>query len=47
VLTLRESPCKKPLGAPFVSRSEHRDRVAQAASLIIETHSDALRRLGE
>ncbi|WP_208294072.1 ribbon-helix-helix protein, CopG family [Ilumatobacter fluminis] len=31
----------------FVSRSEHRDRVAQAAGLIIETHSDALRRLGE
>jgi plasmid stability protein len=31
----------------FVSRSEHRDRVAQAASLIIKTHSDALRRLGE
>ena len=31
----------------FVSRSEHRDRVAQSASLILETHSDALRRLGE
>ena len=31
----------------FVSRSEHRDRVAHAAGLIIETHSDALRRLGE
>jgi hypothetical protein len=31
----------------FVSRSEHRDRVAQSANLILETHSDALRRLGE
>ena len=31
----------------FVSRSEHRDRVAQSARLILETHSDALRRLGE
>ena len=31
----------------FVSRSEHRDRVAQSAGLILETHSDALRRLGE
>lgn len=31
----------------FVTRSEHRDRVAHAAHLIIDTHSDALRRLGE
>jgi hypothetical protein len=31
----------------FVSRSEHRDRVAHTAHLIIDTHSDALRRLGE
>ena len=31
----------------FVSRSEHRDRVARSASLILEKHSDALRRLGE
>lgn len=31
----------------FVSRSEHRDRVAHAAHLIVDTHGDALRRLGE
>jgi hypothetical protein len=31
----------------FVIRGEHRDRVSQAARLIRDTHSDALRRLGE
>ena len=31
----------------FVTRSDHRDRVTQAAHLIMDTHSDALRRLGE
>ncbi len=31
----------------FVARSEHRDRVARATELIMNTHSDALRRLGE
>lgn len=31
----------------FVSRSGHRDGVEQAAHLIMDTHSDALRRLGE
>ena len=31
----------------FVARSNHRDRVARAADLIKDTHSDALRRLGE
>lgn len=31
----------------FVALSDHRDRVGRAAQLIIGTHSDALRRLGE
>lgn len=31
----------------FVSRGDHRDKVSQAASLISESHADALRRLGE
>ena len=31
----------------FVARSDHRDRVGRAAHLIMDTHSDALRRLGE
>jgi hypothetical protein len=31
----------------FVARSDHRDRVSRAADLIMDTHSDALRRLGE
>ena len=31
----------------FVARSDHRDRVSSAADLIMDTHSDALRRLGE
>lgn len=31
----------------FVQRAAHRDRVADAAGLIMERHSDALRRLGE
>lgn len=31
----------------FVARSDHRDRVAGAAHLIMDIHSDALRRLGE
>ena len=31
----------------FVARSDHRDRVERAAHLIMDTHSDALRRLGE
>lgn len=31
----------------FVSRSDHRDRVSRAAELVMDTHGDALRRLGE
>ena len=31
----------------FVARSDHRDGVANAARLIMDRHSDALRRLGE
>ncbi len=31
----------------FVSRSGHRDRVERAGRLIMDAHSDALRRLGE
>ena len=31
----------------FVSRSGHQDRVEQAARLIMDTHRDAVRRLGE
>lgn len=31
----------------FVTRSDHRDRVGRAADLIMDTHGDALRRLGE
>ena len=31
----------------FVSRSDHRDRVSLAAELVMDKHSDALRRLGE
>ncbi len=31
----------------FVTRLEHRDRVGQAARLIMDTHGEALRRLGE
>lgn len=31
----------------FVSRSEHRDRVAGAADRVMAVHADALRRLGE
>ncbi|MDB9845477.1 hypothetical protein OAC41_01740 [Acidimicrobiales bacterium] len=31
----------------FVARSDHRDRVGRAAQLIMDTHDDALRRLGE
>ena len=31
----------------FVDRSDHRERVADAAALILRSHDDALRRLGE
>jgi len=31
----------------FVSRGQHRDRVSAAAALVMNTHADALRRLGE
>ena len=31
----------------FVARSDHRDRVRTAAELVMDRHSDALRRLGE
>ncbi len=31
----------------FVDRSDHRDRVADAAAKILVAHDDALRRLGE
>jgi len=31
----------------FVVRGQHRDRVGDAAKLIMDRHADALRRLGE
>ena len=31
----------------FVARSDHRDRVERSTQLIMDKHSDALRRLGE
>ena len=31
----------------FVSLSDHRDRVGHAARLVMDSHRDALRRLGE
>ena len=31
----------------FAAPSDHRDRVSTAATKILDTHSDALRRLGE
>ncbi len=31
----------------FVSRGQHGDRVSAAASLVMNKHADALRRLGE
>jgi hypothetical protein len=31
----------------FVSRGDHRDRVAHAAAHVMDKHRDALRRLGE
>jgi plasmid stability protein len=31
----------------FVTRGEHRDRVGHAARIVMDAHSDALRRLGE
>ena len=31
----------------FVARSDHCDRVRTAAELVMDRHSDALRRLGE
>ncbi len=31
----------------FVSRGQHRDRVAVAARLIVDVHADALYRLGQ
>ncbi|MEQ1874758.1 MAG: hypothetical protein ABL953_13670 [Ilumatobacteraceae bacterium] len=31
----------------FVTRGQHRDRVGDAAALIMDKHADALRRLGE
>ena len=31
----------------FVDRSDHRDRVSDAAARILAAHADALRRLGE
>ena len=31
----------------FVDRGQHRDRVGVAATLIMDKHADALRRLGE
>lgn len=31
----------------FVVRGEHRDRVGQAAGVVMDAHADALRRLGE
>jgi plasmid stability protein len=31
----------------FVARGQHRDRVSAAADLVMTSHADALRRLGE
>jgi predicted transcriptional regulator len=31
----------------FVARGEHQDRVGHAARIVMDAHSDALRRLGE
>lgn len=31
----------------YIERSDHRDRVAAAASSVMASHADALRRLGE
>lgn len=31
----------------YVSRAEHRDRVASASALVMDRHADALRRLAE
>jgi hypothetical protein len=31
----------------YVARGQHRDRVTVAATLIMDRHADALRRLGE
>lgn len=31
----------------YVERSQHRDRVAAAATLVMSNHADALSRLGE
>ena len=31
----------------YVERSEHRDRVATAADLILDVHADAIERLGQ
>ena len=31
----------------YVARGQHRDRVTEAATLIMDRHADALRRLGE
>ena len=31
----------------YVERSDHRDRVGAAARVVMATHADALRRLGE
>ncbi|MBK5223554.1 MAG: ribbon-helix-helix protein, CopG family [Acidimicrobiia bacterium] len=31
----------------YVARSEHRDRVAAAADLILDAHADAIDRLGQ
>jgi plasmid stability protein len=31
----------------YIERSDHRDRVAAAASSVMTAHADALRRLGE
>jgi hypothetical protein len=30
----------------FVARGEHRDRVSAAAAVVMDAHSDAIRRLG-
>lgn len=31
----------------FIARGQHRDRVAEAATLIMTRHAEAIRRLGE
>jgi hypothetical protein len=46
-LTESEQAAARRAVREFVARGRHRDRVDAAASLIMDRHADALRRLGE